>query len=146
MNNTHLGKALRLAASFTLLAAIIACGGSGDDSSSSSSSSAAAATESAEDEGPRETRTCDASSSSLGQCIVYDLAEASSEDALREQCTSIDGTLGTDPCPTEGRIGTCNPNLGRTVRHYYDTSNQYTESAASAECSMLRNGTWEAAE
>lgn len=140
--STHFSKPLRLGASFFLLAAIIACGGSGGDSTSSSSSS----TEAAEEEGPRETRTCDASSSALGQCIVYDLAEATSEDALREQCTSLQGTLGTDPCPTESRVGTCTPNLGRTIRHYYDGDGQYQESTASMECTTLRNGTWAAAE
>ncbi|MCB9591477.1 MAG: hypothetical protein H6719_01985 [Sandaracinaceae bacterium] len=143
MNTTQLFKALRLIASGSTLVAIIACGGS--DDSSGSGSSAASTGAAAEAEGPRETRTCDASSTSLGQCIVYDLAEASSEDALREQCTSMEGTLGTDPCPTEARLGTCNPNLGRTVRHYYDGNGQYQLSTASAECTMLRNGTWAAA-
>lgn len=148
MTKTHMFKALRLIASVTLLAAIVACGGSDDSTSPSITSPSTAspsggATGTAE-EGPRETRNCNAATTALGQCIEYDLAEATSEDALREQCTSLQGTLGTDPCPTEARIGTCTPNLGHTVRHYYDGDHQYVQSSASADCSMLRNGTFAA--
>lgn len=139
MTNTPLRKALRLVASASVLLAIIACGSSSDTGTSSTGSSTGSTPEAA-----HETRTCDASSTSLGQCIEHDLSEAFSEDAIREQCTSLQGTFGTAPCPTEHRIGTCTPNLGHTVRHYYDGDHQYEASSASTDCSMLRNGTWAA--
>jgi hypothetical protein len=143
MTKTHLQRALRLVASASVLLAIIACGSSSSDPSSSTGSTSTGSTPAAD--AVRETRTCDASSTSLGQCIEHDLAEAFSEEAIREQCTSLQGTFGTESCPTEHRIGTCTPNLGHTVRHYYDGDHQYEASTASADCSMLRNGTWAAA-
>lgn len=131
---------------FFVLAAVGS--GSSEDASSAAPGATAPATPASATTAPAapagRTMYCDASGTGLGQCIEYPLSEATSEDAVREQCTSIEGTLSDTPCPTEGRIGTCRPNLGNNVRYYYGTQNQYTADTASQECSMLRNGNWTA--
>jgi len=103
---------------------------------------------------------CDASGASAGTCYVYrqgrclDYANVSDLDAasLPEFCTALTGTWSNSPCPTDGRLGTCDippavPSTGlecspgaTVLERFYPPS--YTVSSAAGACGSLPGATF----
>ena len=51
--------------------------------------------------------------SAVGQCVDFSSLGSSDQVSVRAFCLSVGGTWGSAPCPTTGRLGTCQvPPLG----------------------------------
>ncbi len=104
--------------------------------------------------------TCDASGSHGGTCYVardgrcIDYSGVSTGDAagLPDFCDALQGTWGTAPCPTEGRVGTCSlppatPSAGlecspgaTVLERFYGPN--YSAAGAAAACAYVPGATF----
>ncbi len=81
------------------------------------------------------TKTCN-DHKSLSTCSTHEPKAFTilGEDFFKSICELVDGTWGTDACPTENQVGTCDDGEGSVTFYYSDGGDAYDAARAEEDC------------
>ncbi len=76
---------------------------------------------------------------SLSMCSTYEAKAFTilGEDFFKSICELVDGTWGTDACPTENRVGTCDDGEGSVTYYFSHGGDPYDAAKAETDCKEL---------